>query len=86
MRPDSEAAVPAEMGATDAVNHPGHYTQARAECIDIIEDLKLPYHLACAMKYIWRHRDKAKPIEDLKKARWYIDRWIKLKEAEENQR
>jgi len=68
---------------TDIVNHPPHYTQGRFECIDVLEDLNLPFHLAAAMKYIWRHRDKGKPVEDLRKAVWYIERWIKKLEAQE---
>lgn len=68
---------------TDPVNHPAHYTQGDArcsqcghpiECIDVAEG-----HGFCsgnAIKYIWRHPYKGTPIEDLEKARWYIDREI----------
>ena len=64
----------------DPVNHPAHYTTGKIEVIDYIEDQKLPYHLGNAVKYISRagKKDKDKIIEDLKKAVWYIQRYIGL--------
>lgn len=61
---------------SDPVNHPGHYTQGKIEPIDVIEDWKLDYHVGSALKYIARHKHKGKPLEDLKKARWFLDRAI----------
>jgi hypothetical protein len=60
----------------DPVNHPSHYTQhpSGVECIDIVEHM--PYNIGAAIKYLWRAGKKAQHIEDLKKARWYIDREI----------
>ena len=66
----------------DVVNHPAHYTKGKFETIDVIEDWKLEYHEANAIKYISRACHKGKRIEDLKKAKWYIDRKIKLLEKE----
>jgi len=67
----------------DNINHPKHYTVGNLEVIDIIEDAKLGYHLGNTIKYILRHEHKNKPIEDLEKARWYLDRYInKLKKGE----
>jgi len=62
----------------ETVNHPPHYTNARAECIEIMEDLGFldSYYISCAFKYIWRHRAKGKPLEDLRKAVWYLEREI----------
>ena len=37
---------------TDNINHPAHYTYGAIEVIDVIEGLKLPYHLGNAVKYI----------------------------------
>jgi hypothetical protein len=71
--------------SNDTVNHPAHYTQGKIECIDFIEDKRLGYHLGNACKYIVRCQLKnggKNRIEDLKKAAWYIDRQIKLWEAE----
>ena len=64
----------------DAINHPLHYTFGKIEVIDFIEDQKFPYHLGNAVKYISRagRKDPDKLIEDLKKAVWYINRYIGL--------
>lgn len=60
---------------TDRVNHPPHYNQGKIEPIDVIEDWKLGFHDGNALKYIarWRHKNG---VEDLRKARWYLDRPI----------
>lgn len=60
----------------EEVNHPAHYNQhpSGVECIDIVEHFN--FNLGNAIKYIWRHADK-NGLEDLKKARWYLDREIK---------
>ena len=62
----------------DNVNHPAHYTYGSLEVIDAIEGLLLPYHLGNAVKYIARagRKDPAKTEEDLRKAIWYINRYI----------
>ena len=64
----------------DPVNHPNHYTSGSIEVIDYIEDQKFPYHLGNAVKYISRagKKDPEKTVEDLKKAVWYINRYIEL--------
>ena len=66
--------------SNDPINHPAHYTTGKIEVIDYIEDQKLPYHLGNAVKYISRagKKDKDKTVEDLKKAVWYIERYIGL--------
>ena len=66
----------------DSVNHPSHYTSGKIEVIDFIEDQHLDFHLGNCVKYISRagKKDPAKIIEDLEKARWYLNRKIeKLK-------
>ena len=64
------------------VSHPSHYNQG-IEAIDIIESWDLNFSLGNAIKYILRSPYKGKQIEDLEKARWYIDREInRLKEKE----
>jgi hypothetical protein len=62
----------------DVVNRPDHYTDGGIETIDFIEAKKLPYHLGNAVKYISRagKKDPEKTVEDLKKAVWYINRYI----------
>jgi hypothetical protein len=61
---------------SDSINHPSHYTQGRIEPIDVIEDWGLGFCDGNALKYIARFRHKGRAIEDLKKARWYLDRLI----------
>lgn len=63
----------------DNINNPKHYTLGKVECIDAIEGMLgeeglMAFCLANAVKYIWRHRLKGKPIEDLEKAQWYINK------------
>ena len=62
------------------VNKPPHYQSAEIECIDAIRAATgdgFHYHLqGTILKYLWRYRYKGKPLEDLKKARWYLDRLI----------
>ena len=62
---------------TDTVNNPKHYTShpSGVECIEITEHMN--FCLGNAVKYIWRASLKGKEVEDLRKARWYIDREIK---------
>ena len=70
--------------ATDPVNRPSHYTDGKIEVIDYIEDKKLGFCLGNAIKYISRagKKDPSKEVEDLRKAKWYIERRIKeLEEA-----
>jgi hypothetical protein len=64
----------------DVVNHPEHYTDGGIETIDFIEAKNLPYHLGNSVKYISRagKKDPQKTVEDLKKADWYIRRYIEL--------
>ena len=61
---------------SDNVNRPEHYTAhpSGIECIQITEHMG--FNLGNALKYIWRCDLKGKSIEDLKKAKWYIDREI----------
>lgn len=68
----------------DVVNNPSHYTDSKIEVIDYIEDKRLGFCLGNVIKYVSRagkkmDSDKSaieKEIEDLKKARWYLDRRI----------
>lgn len=63
----------------DIINHPNHYVEGRKyEPIDVILDWELDFCLGNAIKYISRagRKDKNKTVEDLEKARWYIDRAI----------
>ena len=63
---------------SSAVDHPSHYNQGKIEVIDFIEDQNLGFHDGSAVKYICRHQFKGKPIEDLEKAIWYLQRLVDL--------
>ena len=67
----------------DYVNHPSHYANTRIECIDALEAMVEPYTDTIdatlswqIVKYIWRHPFKWNALEDLKKARFYLNRLI----------
>lgn len=66
--------------ATDKVNHPPHYTShpSGVECIEISQHYN--FCIGNVIKYLWRADQKGSPIEDLKKARWYLDREIANRE------
>jgi len=64
----------------DMVNSPPHYNQTGIECIHAISaatDNGFKYYLqGNVMKYLWRFDYKDKPLEDLQKAQWYLDKLI----------
>lgn len=71
-------ALPGVRGVlNDPVNHPKHYTghPSGIECIQITEHMG--FNLGNALKYIWRCDLKKDAIEDLEKAKWYIERELK---------
>ena len=65
-----------ELFEPDPVNHPSHYTQGKYEVIDVIEDWNLGFNLGNAIKYIGRAGHKDDIVQDLEKAKWYIEREI----------
>lgn len=71
----------------DPVNRPAHYTSGGIECIDAMQaafgvEAVKDFCLCNAFKYLWRHRNK-NGVEDLKKARWHLNRLITEMEVEE---
>ena len=68
-----------ESVAVDMVNHPSHYTShpKGIECIDVIEECD-NFNLAQVMRYVWRvaFGGKADDMEDLRKAKFYLERAI----------
>ena len=70
---------------SDMVNHPPHYNKEGIECIDAISAALGPgmefYLQGNIMKYLWRYRYK-NGIEDLKKAKWYLEKMIEEKSNE----
>lgn len=61
---------------SDPINHPAHYARSAVEPINAIEAWELGFHLGNAVKYLARAGHKGDALEDLKKARWYLDREI----------
>lgn len=70
---------------TDMVNHPPHYqTDSGLEAIDVIEAFfRTSYNLGQVFKYIARCGKKNDDLEDLKKARWYLDKEIEWRESDD---
>lgn len=74
----------------DEVNRPQHYAGTKIEVIDYIEDKQLGFCLGNVVKYVSRAgrkhsagmEDKEKEIQDLEKAKWYLER--RIKELKEN--
>ena len=70
-----------EEPSDDPVNSPAHYNRKDVEAIQAIEASMSPeeyrgYLKGNCMKYMWRYQYKGKPVEDLKKCQWYLDRLI----------
>lgn len=80
--------VKMDENVPDMVNHPQHYTQGGIECIDALKAATVGKRgieavcVANVIKYLWRYEEK-NGIEDIRKAKWYIERL--LKELEESQ-
>ena len=71
------------MGVQEEVNHPPHYTDGKIEVIDFLEDKNFPFHLANVVKYVCRagkKGDTSRELVDLRKAQWYLNRYIEWKE------
>ena len=64
------------------VNHPKHYNTGKIEVIEAIEEWEMGFCDGNVIKYVARHKHKGRPIEDLKKAKWYLERLIQQYEQE----
>ena len=84
---DAELNIEPENNS-DMVSHPKHYTQGDIECIDALKAATVGKRgieavcVANVIKYLWRYEEK-NGIEDIRKAKFYIERL--LKELEESQ-
>lgn len=66
----------------DMVNHPSHYETGKFECIDVMletqgKEAVQSFCLCNAFKYLYRHKNK-NGVEDIKKAAWYINKYLEL--------
>jgi hypothetical protein len=71
-----------ERKMVDLVNDPPHYKTGGIETIDYIEAKELNFHLGNAVKYISRANHKGTPIEDIRKAIWYLERELDRRHRE----
>ena len=69
----------------DPINHPSHYTYGTIEAIDYINDKEFNFNLGNVIKYVTRAGHKDDALEDLKKAAWYLNREITVRERKEHQ-
>jgi len=84
------SASPVEDVSVDMVNHPLHYTNTSVECIQAMIETQgieaVKHFCECnAFKYMWRHNSK-NGNEDVKKAKWYVNKAVELIEEEEGER
>ena len=81
-----DRSCPTQLLPRGKINHPSHYNQGKFEVIDVIQDWGLNFTLGNVVKYIARAAHKGEEIQDLQKARWYlnyeIDQAILRKEKE----
>lgn len=74
------------LNTHDPVNHPQHYTShpSGIECIEIVRHMG--FNLGNTVKYIWRDglKDTEVPLQDLKKALWYLQDEITMREKRDN--
>ena len=85
IEPDTvcEKEIHVDVDKPNMVDHPPHYNNRSMEAIDIIEmiikienDPVVAYNMSNVVKYLLRFRDKGTPVQDLEKARWYLNRMI----------
>lgn len=84
---DHWADAPSQAKTQDNVEHPVHYTGTSIECIDAMtetqgEEAVKNFCICNAFKYLWRH-DKKNGVEDVKKALWYLNKFIELEEKKD---
>lgn len=70
----------------DIVNHPAHYESGKFECIEVMQEVMgveavKNFCICNVFKYVYRHKNK-NGLEDIKKAKWYIDKFLELSEEE----
>lgn len=70
----------------DPINNPKHYTHGKYEVKDVIRDWKLNFHLGNVIKYVARCDHKDNKLQDLMKARFYLDDEIKFLEEKEGEK
>ena len=72
------------MAQVNMVEHPPHYETGRFECIEVMEETQgkeavQNFCICNAFKYLYRHAKK-NGLEDVKKAIWYLNKFVELEE------
>ena len=72
----------------DVVNHPSHYCTGQFECIDVMIETQgveavINFCQCNAFKYLYRAKNK-NGLEDMRKAIWYMNKYIELKEKQKH--
>lgn len=75
-----------EVEEQDIINHPCHYQTGKYDCIEVMEEALgkeavKDFCLCNAFKYIYRHKRK-NGLEDIKKAQYYINKYVEMEESE----
>ena len=70
-----------DKGIEDLINQPEHYKQHGLEAIEGIKgsmsnEAFQGYLKGAALKYLWRYKYKKAPVDDLRKAKWYLDKLL----------
>jgi hypothetical protein len=74
--------VSIDTGKIDQVNCPSHYNKGDVECIEAIKSAtvgKKGIEAVCVanvIKYLWRYEEKGKPLQDVQKAKWYLEKLL----------
>jgi hypothetical protein len=74
--------VSIDTGKVDQVNCPAHYNKGDVECIEAIKSAtvgKKGIEAVCVanvIKYLWRYEEKGKPLQDVQKAKWYLEKLL----------
>lgn len=79
---------PTKPPRDEEINHPSRYAGGKFECIEVMADVfgkeaVKDFCLLNAFKYIWRQEKKG-GVEDVKKAVWYLNKYIELSDSHEN--
>ena len=79
-----------DLSEIDIVNHPSHYETGKFECIEVMletqgVDAVKNFCVCNAFKYLYRH-DRKNGLEDIKKADWYLKKYIELEEEQNEDR
>ena len=80
--------IPIKKNDYDPVNKPEHYTSGKYECIDVMVDvfgkeMVQNFCICNTFKYLYRYKKK-NGIQDVRKGKWYIDKFIELEDEDDD--